>query len=236
MPTVRNKIVPLVSAVLIGLVAALLIPPTASAAPPERAVAPRNPVIFVHGYNADPGVWGALRDDFKADGYADTELFSWGYDSSNSVNEVRADEFGTYVEKVLAQSGAAKVDVVAHSFGSLVTRWYVKFGGGTSTVEHWVSLGGPNHGTYISWACVIWDQACRDMSPGSYVQDHLADGDETPGPVNYATWWSSCDEVINPDASVLLSGAINHEAGCLDHNELLGDDGVSQGVRAFVAS
>ncbi|WUT65486.1 triacylglycerol lipase [Streptomyces sp. NBC_00683] len=236
MPTVRTRIAPLISAVLLALAAALLIPPTASAAPPEHAAAARNPVIFVHGYNADPGVWGGLRDEFKADGYTDAELFSWGYDSSNSVNEVLAGEFDSYVDEVLAQSGATKVDVVAHSFGSLVTRWYVKFRGGTSTVDDWVSLGGPNHGTYISWACVIWDQACRDMSPGSYVQDELADGDETPGSVDYATWWSNCDEVINPDSSVLLSGATNNAAGCLDHNELLGDDGVSQGVRAFLAS
>ncbi|MFD2119927.1 esterase/lipase family protein [Streptomyces cirratus] len=61
------------------LCAALLAPTTALAAPPRTAV--RNPVVFVHGYNADPGVWGSLREDLRADGYADAQLFSWGYDT-----------------------------------------------------------------------------------------------------------------------------------------------------------
>lgn len=188
-----------------------------------------NPVIFVHGYNADPGVWGGMISDFKAAGYPDDSLFSWGYDTHQSVNEVLAGQFKDYVNDVLRTTGASKVDLVAHSFGSLTTRWYVKFLGGTTTVDHWVSLGGPNHGTYLTWACVIWDQACRDMSPGSYVQDQLAAGDETPGAVKYATFWSECDEVIDPDSSVALDGAVNTDAGCLKHNDLLGDDGVSQG-------
>ncbi|WP_327168048.1 triacylglycerol lipase [Streptomyces subrutilus] len=196
----------------------------------------RNPVVLVHGYNADPGVWGSLREDLRAAGYADSELFSWGYDTHRSVNEVLAGQLGAYVEEVRRQTGAARVDVVSHSFGSLVSRWYVKFGGGTATVGHWVSLAGPNHGTSTAWACALWDQACRDMTPGSYVVKNLAAGDETPGAVKYATFWSDCDEVVNPDSSVPLAGAVNTPVGCLDHNALLGDDATSAGVRAFLAS
>lgn len=207
----------------------------AQAAPETaRAAADRNPVIFVHGYNADPGVWGSLREDFKASGYADAELFSWGYDTSQSVNETLSGRFAAYVEQVRTQTGAERVDIVAHSFGSLVTRWYIKHGGGTGAVDDWVSLAGPNHGTSTAWACALWSQACRDMTPGSYVQDGLAEGDETPGVVSYATFWSNCDEVINPDSSVPLSGATNVAAGCIKHNDFLGDDAVSQGVRDFV--
>lgn len=227
------------STVLLSVLGALALlfgaAPASPAAQPAGPPAHR-PVIFVHGYNADPGVWGGMIAGFKAAGYTDGELFSWGYDTHQSVNEVLAGRFGAYVDSVLAATGASKVDLVAHSFGSLTTRWYVAFRGGTATVDHWVSLGGPNHGTYTSWACALWDQACRDMSPGSYVQKQLAAGDETPGAVRYATFWSECDEVINPDSSVALSGAVNTDAGCLDHNDLLGDDAVSQGVRDFLAA
>ncbi|WP_328925529.1 triacylglycerol lipase [Streptomyces sp. NBC_00190] len=196
----------------------------------------RNPVVFVHGYNADPGVWGALRGDLRAAGYTDSELFSWGYDTHQSVNEVLAGRLGAYVEEVRRQTGAARVDVVAHSFGSLVSRWYVKFGGGAATVGHWVSLAGPNRGTSTAWACALWDQACRDMTPGSYVVKNLNAGDETPGTVKYATFWSNCDEIVNPDDSVPLTGAANTPVGCLKHNDLLGDDATSAGVRSFLAS
>ncbi|MFF8614149.1 esterase/lipase family protein [Streptomyces sp. NPDC015350] len=227
MPAVRRGLLPLLAALV-----ALLVPAAPAHAGP-RAEA-RVPVILVHGYNADPGVWGAFRADLKAGGYTDAELFSWGYDTHQSVNETLAGRFAAYVEEVRRQTGAARVDVVAHSFGSLVTRWYVKYGGGTETVAHWISLAGPNHGTSLAWACALWDQACRDMTPGSYVQDRLAEGDETPGAVRYATWWSGCDEIIDPHGSVLLNGAVNHDAGCVKHNDLLGDDGVSQQVRDFL--
>ncbi|MFE5536545.1 esterase/lipase family protein [Streptomyces sp. NPDC056492] len=218
---------------LLTLCLAFLTPFPARAAAP---VQPHNPVVFIHGYNADPGVWGGLREDMRAAGYADSELFSWGYDTHRSVNEVVAGQLGAYVDQVRRQTGAAKVDIVAHSLGSLVGRWYVKFGGGTATVDHWVSLAGPNHGTSTAWACALWDQACRDMTPGSYVVKNLNAGDETPGAVKYATFWSNCDEVVNPDDSVPLAGATNTPVGCIKHNDLLGDDATSAGVRAFLAS
>lgn len=223
---------------LLAAVASLLLPATTvHAQAPSRSAAAHTPVVFVHGYNADPGVWGGLRADFKADGYTDAELFSFGYDTHRSVNEALSGELAAYIEGVKRQTGASRVDLVAHSFGSLVTRWYVKYdAAGQSSVARWASLAGPNHGTSTAWACALWDQACRDMTPGSYVQKGLATGDETPGTGRYATWWSNCDEVINPDNSVPLTGAANNAAGCLDHNELLGDDAVSQGVRAFLRS
>ncbi|MFF4581008.1 hypothetical protein [Streptomyces sp. NPDC001389] len=79
-----------------------LVPAQAAAA--RTAAAARNPVVFVHGHNADPGVWGSLRADF-----------------------------------------------VGHSFGSLVGRWCVKCGGGTATVDHWISPAGPHHRTSTAW-------------------------------------------------------------------------------------
>ncbi|MGX1675460.1 esterase/lipase family protein [Streptomyces sp. NPDC055400] len=217
-------------AALSGLLSAAPAPSAAAASADQR------PVILVHGYNAGPGVWGALAEELKASGYSDSRLFRWSYDSSPSVNETLSGQFAAYVDTVRRQTGADQVDIVAHSFGSLVTRRYLKFGGGTAHVAHWISLGGPNHGTYTAWACAAWDQACRDMSPGSYVQDRLADGDETPGATRYSTFWSPCDEVIDPDDSVPLTGATSTGAGCLDHDELFTDDGVSQGVRAFLAT
>ncbi|MER7513983.1 alpha/beta fold hydrolase [Streptomyces lavendulae] len=139
-----------------ALCLALLAPLPAHAQ--DAPAAPRVPVVFVHGYNADPGVWGALREDLRADGYADSELFSWGYDTHQSVNEVLSGRLAAYVDQVRRQTGAARVDIVGHSFGSLVSRWYVKFGGGAAAVDHWVSLAGPNHGTSTAWACALWDE------------------------------------------------------------------------------
>ncbi|WP_256986902.1 triacylglycerol lipase [Streptomyces sp. BR123] len=142
----------------------LLAPLPAAHAAAASAVPPHRPVVLVHGHNADPGVRGSLRTDLRAAGYTDAELFSWGYDTHRSVNEVLAGQLGAYVDRVRRQTGAERVDVVSHSFGSLVSRWYATHGGGTATVDRWVSLAGPHHGTATAWACSLWDRACRDMS------------------------------------------------------------------------
>ncbi|MGW7584787.1 hypothetical protein ACWGKU_20235 [Kitasatospora sp. NPDC054768] len=104
------------------------------------------------------------------------------------------------------------------------------------TVPTWVSPVCSSVATTLptAWACALWDHGCRDMTPGFYVQDGLAEGDETPGAASYATFWSNCEEITNPDDSVPLAGATNVLAGCLEHKDFLGDDAVSQGVRDFV--
>jgi triacylglycerol lipase len=72
------------------------------------------------------------------------------------------------------------------------------------------------------------------MRVGSTFLKELNAGDETPGTVNYGTWWSPCDEIINPDSSVALSGATNTQTACISHTALTTDETVYQQVREFV--
>jgi len=122
--------------------------------------------------------------------------------------------------------------MITHSMGALSTRYYIKNLGGTETVERWVSLGGPNHGTSVANIC--GETSCVEMRIGSTFLNELNAGDETPGTVSYATWWSSCDEFINPHESVLLNGARNTEAGCVTHIGLTSNARVFEQVREFV--
>lgn len=50
----------------------------------------------------------------------------------------------------------------------------------------------------------------------------------------YGTWWSPCDEIINPDDSVLLSGAANMQTACVAHTAMTGDLAIYRSVRDFV--
>ena len=52
--------------------------------------------------------------------------------------------------------------------------------------------------------------------------------------MNYGTWWSPCDEVINPDSSVALSGATNTQTACMSHSSLHENATVYAQVREFV--
>jgi triacylglycerol lipase len=72
------------------------------------------------------------------------------------------------------------------------------------------------------------------MIPGSSFLNALNSGDETPGAVNYGTWWSPCDELINPDTSTILSGAANTQTSCLSHSGVKDSATVYGQVRNFV--
>ncbi|MGX5057081.1 hypothetical protein ACWKX9_26155 [Enterobacter asburiae] len=184
------------------------------------------PVVLVHGRNADSGVWGSLKAALVQHGYQDTRLFGWNYNTTQSTNEVLSGEFSQYIQGVLRDTGATQVDIVAHSLGSLPTRWFIKFDGGAQIVRNWISLAGPNHGTSLGYLCALWDQGCKDMTPGSWVISHLNRDTETPGPTKYTTIWSAGDEQISPPTSTLLSGATNIEVSRMKHNDLLGSEEV----------
>lgn len=209
--------------VVVAAVAALA--PAATAAAVE-------PILFVHGWNSSGSVWNTMIGRFQADGWTAAQTNNWSYNTAQS-NVTTAGQVNTKVDQIRAATGAAKVDIISHSMGGLNTRYYLKNLGGAAEVDEWVSLGGPNHGTQTAYAC-FWNTSCFEMQPGSSFLNNLNAGDETPGAVNYGTWWSPCDEIINPDSSVLLSGATNTQTACMGHSALYSDLTVYGQVRNFV--
>ncbi|HEX3173878.1 MAG TPA: alpha/beta fold hydrolase [Solirubrobacterales bacterium] len=216
----------------LGPFAATIVVCVAAAALSPAASSAQDPILFVHGYLESASLWNTMIGRFEKDGYAKSSLSAYSYNTSQS-NKVDAEkEVKSHVESLLKATGATKVDIVAHSMGSLNTRWYIKFLGGESKVDDWVSLGGPNHGTETAKFC--FSTSCVEMRPGSTFLNELNAEDETPGAVSYGTWWSPCDEIINPDSSVALSGATNTETACISHTALTTDETVYKQVREFV--
>jgi triacylglycerol lipase len=210
-----------------GLALLLLVVP---ASPPAHALT-HDPILFVHGWNSSSTTWNTMVSRFQADGWASNELYNWSYNYKQS-NATTAQQISDKVNQILAATGATKVDLISHSMGGLSTRYYIKNLGGGAKVDDWVSLGGPNHGTDTANFCV--DTSCKEMRPGSTFLAALNSGDETPGTPNYLTFWSPCDEVINPDSSVALSGATNTQTACLSHSNLHEDATVYGNVRDAV--
>jgi triacylglycerol esterase/lipase EstA (alpha/beta hydrolase family) len=139
---------------------------------------------------------------------------------------------------VLAATGASTVDIVGHSQGGMMPRFYVKNLGGAAKVTHLVALAPSNHGTtldglgtlaalipgargVVSLACA----ACADQLVGSPLLTALNAGDETPGAVQYVNIATRFDEVVTPYTSAFLDGATNLtvQDGCpIDLSEHLG--------------
>lgn len=210
---------------------AVVLATVALLAPAAASAVAHTPILFVHGWSESESLWSTMIRNFEREGWRREELNNWRYNTSQS-NVRTASEVKTKVEEVLRRTGATRIDLITHSMGALNTRYYIKNLGGTEKVEKFVSLGGPNHGTTTANLC--FEQSCVEMRIGSEFLTRLNEGDETPGSVGYATWWSECDEIINPDESVLLSGATNNAAGCVTHAGLTTNERVFAGVREFV--
>jgi triacylglycerol lipase len=227
--------------VILTIVLSISIAASASAAKPAAGggggsggcpTLTHNPILFVHGWNSSSSTWTTMVSRLQADGWTMPELNNWSYNYSQS-NATTASQISTKVDSILKATCATKVDLISHSMGGLSTRYYVKNLGGGAKVDDWVSLGGPNHGTDTANFC--FSTACSEMRVGSSFLNALNSGDETPDVgVNWMTWWSPCDEVINPDSSVALNGATNTQTACLSHSALHEDATVYAQVRDAV--
>ncbi|NWF25816.1 triacylglycerol lipase [Streptomyces sp. PKU-EA00015] len=223
----------MIVAALTALLPALGFGTPAGAAGTSTFNSSSHPILFVHGYNGSGANWDTMVSRFRNDGWPAAYLDQWSYDSRQS-NATTAEQLAGEVDRLLAATGASQVDVVTHSMGGLSSRHYLKNLGGEARAEAWVSLGGPNHGTDTANGC--FDPSCAEMRIGSNFLTALNSGDETPGGPRYATWWSPCDTVINPDTSVALTGAGNTRTACLGHNALLTDATVYAQVRSMINS
>ena len=212
----------------------------ASPAPPAampRATA--DPVVSVHGYTVD----GSMRFFFRsmrAAGYPSERLFGFDFDGRighSPSNRVHARALRDYLrDVVLPATGAEQVDIVAHSMGSLVSRWCIRFVAGCGEmVDDWISVGGPNHGTIYAFACNLpIDPACAEMRAGSRFLERLNRGDETPGAVEYTTIRSRADWIVIPTSSVVLTGARNILVRGYGHMKLIKDPRAHPSVRPAV--
>jgi triacylglycerol lipase len=198
--------------------------------PPPPALA-HDPILFIHGWNATSSTWTTMVNRFKADGWTSAELANFSYNFRQS-NATTATLIQQKVDSIIRVTGATKVDIITHSMGTLSARYYIRNLGGDGKVDALVSLGGANHGTTTASLC--FDTSCFEMRPNSSFLTNLNSTDETWGTPRYATWWSPCDEVINPHSSVLLAGATNTQTACMNHSSLHEDAGVYQQVRDMV--
>jgi triacylglycerol esterase/lipase EstA (alpha/beta hydrolase family) len=109
------------------------------------------PAVIVHGTFGDrASLLDGLSAALKSDGYC---VFALDYgDRGTGPVEESAAELRDYVDRVLAETGADRVELVGHSQGGMMPRYYIKYLGGDGLVEDLVGLAPSNHGTEVSGA------------------------------------------------------------------------------------
>ena len=113
------------------------------------------PVVLVNGTfaNMDDN-WQAASPILANHGYC---VFAFNYGGTSSTSPIQgigdiaasAGTLSSFVSEVLADTGASKVDLVGHSQGGMMPRYYINFLGGASKVSTFVALAPSNYGTTL---------------------------------------------------------------------------------------
>ncbi|WCD85625.1 lipase family protein [Streptomyces xanthophaeus] len=224
-------------AVLI-LAAAALVAPTgtaqAASAPSSgwnnwsckpSAAHPR-PVVLVHGtFGNSVDNWLGLAPYLVHRGYC---VYSLDYGQLPGVPffnglgpiDKSAGQLDVFVDKVLAATGSAKTDIIGHSQGGMMPRYYLKFLGGAPKVNALVGLAPDNHGTTLLGLTKLLpffpgaEDLISTATPGladqiagsAFLNKLNAGGDTVPG-VKYTVIATKYDQVVTPYQSQFLSGS-----------------------------
>lgn len=206
--TLRGPIA-LLSATLFALFVVIAAPGASAKA------ADSDPVILVAGTFGPAFFYEPLAKRLRADGH-EVRIFQLTNLGTGDIAGTARD-LDAFADRVRAETGAAKVDLVGHSQGGLVARQYVKSAGGASEVDSLVSLGTPHYGTVVANIADFFGGgdcltivACQQMAVGSSFLDALNDGDDTIGSVRYTNIYTKYDELVRPVANASLAdGATN---------------------------
>ena len=223
-----------IRAVVVLLAAStLLIAPPAQAAGGVNDAACRpsadhpNPVVFLHGLGANKDEdLNFLQADVAAQGYCTYSLtygtgaygpFVGGVgDIARSAAQIKA-----FVQEVLAQTGAAKADLVGHSEGGFQTLYVTKTQGISDRIDKVVAIAPPTHGTTFAglyrlgmalgadelagqvlttFGCIACTQLVTD---GSAVRT-LTNGPIAQPGVTYTIIQSRYDELVTPTETAFV--------------------------------
>jgi triacylglycerol esterase/lipase EstA (alpha/beta hydrolase family) len=202
-------------------------PPGANNWSCKPSAAHPRPVILVHGTFADMAdSWQALSPLLSNGGYCVFALNYGSYDGSGSIGidatgdiAQSAEQLSSFVARVLSSTGASQVDLVGHSQGGMMPRYYLRFLGGAAKVHTLVGLAPSNHGTTLNGLFTLSSYfpgadllvgaacpACQQQAAGSPFLTRLNAGAETMPGVSYTVIESANDEVVTPYTSAFLTG------------------------------
>jgi triacylglycerol esterase/lipase EstA (alpha/beta hydrolase family) len=189
------------------------------------------PVVLVHGtFENMNDNWGAAAPLLVDNGYC---VFALNYGGSSPYAPGQATgpiadsaaQLATFIDRVLAATGASTVDIVGHSQGGMMPRYYIKHLGGARKISKLVALNPSNHGTTIAGITELGRRigtldptnsllgipcrSCVEQEVGSPFITALNSGGETVPGISYTVITTKADEVVTPYTSAFLAPAAN---------------------------
>jgi len=162
----------------------------------------RNPVVLLHGFAMNRTNWLWLGRRLARRGIG--PLYGTTYFSPQSVRR-SAEHLARFVERVRARERCARVDIVAHSLGGVVARYYIERLDGAPHVGRVVTIGSPHQGTLIARLGALFPSARETLRNSAFYRQlgPLA----ARGDIAFTSVWSRADAIIEPPESSSIAPA-----------------------------
>lgn len=170
------------------------------------SVGPKRSVILLHGIFGQRHVyWNVFRRRLAKSGFRHHEcIIPYGM-----LGDLRlaAGYLKEKVDATLRHDEAGKVDLVCHSAGGLVARYYLMYLDGAKNVGTVVTMGTPHQGTYLSYLLPGPMVAiARQTRPGSHFIEEISQPGAVPPGIKFFNIWSPVDGVVLPHHNSKLAG------------------------------
>jgi len=123
----------------------------------------RPPVLFIHGVLHNPSAFTWLKQNLALYGWRDFKEMNL-LTTVHSIPTM-AEQTAQHVEGLMRKYSVSQVDIVAHSMGGIIARYYTQLLGGDGKVRNLITLGTPHLGTELSRYSLL--PHVRELAPGS---------------------------------------------------------------------
>jgi triacylglycerol lipase len=167
----------------------------------SRLAPGRLPLLLIHGYQCNRGVWLWIRRALERAGWCVATL-----NLEPVFNDIDgyAEQVERRIDEVCSATGTSQVILVGHSMGGLVARAYLRAFGRTR-VAKLITLGSPHHGSRLAHYGL--GENARQMCPESAWLARINAPGAGPLPDATVSIYSCHDNYVVPQDSSRLDGA-----------------------------
>ncbi|HZN14195.1 MAG TPA: alpha/beta fold hydrolase [Acidimicrobiales bacterium] len=169
------------------------------------------PVLLVHGFGHNRSGWFVLDQYLRDAGF--TSVHTMNYDPFRHDVPELAEMLRDRVEELCAITGSAKVNVVGHSLGGILLRWYVQELGGDTRVDHAITVASPHEGTRLARPSRR-SRIAGELAPNSWLQQRLHRSARLTT-VKWTAFYSNLDLLVQPNGSAMIRHPALHATNVL---------------------
>lgn len=149
------------------------------------------PVVVVHGYLGSSDSYEYLSKMLEANGVSKEDIFYFDWNTTETNADLNAYQLEIFVDKILEETGAKKIDLIGHSLGGGLSFSYCKKEKNASKVAHLAMI-----------------------APFLRYRTQLPNED-----IPTLNIWPTLDYVVTDGAPI--PNAVNIELSDVDHNEIV---------------